>query len=157
MGCNYCQDDDDDAPPSARPRQPPTATEKGKKRDPETGIAPKEKKLTPPPSRPSSPPNLQAPPVQPQPGPSRPVRERKVPVRPGNVYGESRHPVDIEKDIRRKKDWSKVVGERPQSTRVRKPVTKFGAKAPEPKPPVLEEQSEDDDSSQSDKSEEYVP
>ena len=68
----------------------------------------------------------------------------------------SRHPVDIEKDIRRKKDWSKVVGEQPQSTRVRKPVTKFGAKAPKPKPPVLEEQSEDDDGSQSENSEEYA-
>jgi len=38
-----------------------------------------------------------------------------------------------------------VVGERPQSTRVRKPVTKFGTKTPEAKPPVLEEQSENDD------------
>ena len=38
-----------------------------------------------------------------------------------------------------------MVGERPQSTRVRKPVTKFGTKTPEAKPPVLKEQSENDD------------
>jgi len=50
-----------------------------------------------------------------------------------------------------------VVGERPQSTRVRKPVMKFGAKAPEPKQPVLEEQSEDEyDNSPSDQSDEFA-
>jgi len=53
-------------------------------------------------------------PEQPQPPvpipAGRPQRMRKVPVKPGNVYGD-KHPVDIEKGIRRTKDWKKIVEE----------------------------------------------
>ena len=41
-------------------------------------------------------------------------RAHKVPKKEGNVYG-NKHPVQIEQDIRRKKDWDWIVGE--QSSR----------------------------------------
>ena len=77
-------------------------------------LAPKQETPTPsrgitPPVRDPSPADQPAP-VGP-PAHEHPIRERKVPVKPGNVYGD-KHPVDIEKSIRRKKDWSCVVGER---------------------------------------------
>ena len=43
-------------------------------------------------------------------GPRRSTRETKMPVKPGNVYREGRHPVDIEKGIRKTRDWKKVSG-----------------------------------------------
>ena len=75
--------------------------------------APKEE--TPPPSREITPPVRDPSPVD-QPAPAGPPahrrsgRECKVPVKPGNIYGD-KHPVNIEKSIRKKKDWSRVVGE----------------------------------------------
>ena len=85
---------------------------------------PAPKQGTPPPSRGITPPVQDPSPVdQPAPAdppaPGRPIRERKVPVKPGNVYGD-KYPVDIEKSIRKKKDWSCVVGER--SSRPRRAV-----------------------------------
>ena len=45
-------------------------------------------------------------------GPRRSTRETRVPIKPGNVYGEGKHPVDIEKGIRKTRDWKKLVEER---------------------------------------------
>ena len=64
---------------------------------------------------------------------------------PGNVYGESRHPVDIERNIRKKKDWSKIVGERSSLPRRQK-----AAEVPEPiAPGTPEEKSSDSEGSAS--------
>ena len=41
--------------------------------------------------------------------PQRPVREQKVPVHKGNVYGETWHPTDIFKDIEKWTLWKKMV------------------------------------------------
>src|SRR6202789_1375405 len=40
-------------------------------------------------------------------------RLRKVPTKPGNIYGD-KHPVDIEKNIRSKRNWEKIVGSQPE-------------------------------------------
>jgi hypothetical protein len=44
----------------------------------------------------------------------RSTREKRVPVKPGNVYGD-KHPATIEKEMRKMRDWKQVVGE--QSSR----------------------------------------
>ncbi|KAI0326912.1 hypothetical protein GY45DRAFT_1378894, partial [Cubamyces sp. BRFM 1775] len=41
----------------------------------------------------------------------RSTHERRVPVRPGNVYGESRHPVQQFKEIEKQGEWKKIVSE----------------------------------------------
>ena len=41
----------------------------------------------------------------------RSTRETRVPIKPGNVDREGKHPIDIEKGIRRSRDWKKVVEE----------------------------------------------
>ena len=43
--------------------------------------------------------------------PNRPQRERRVPVRPGNVYGERQHPVEQLRDIENTSRWRQTVGE----------------------------------------------
>ena len=43
--------------------------------------------------------------------PARPQRECRVPVRPGNVYGEQRHPVEQLRDIESASCWRQTVGE----------------------------------------------
>ena len=56
------------------------------------------------------------PPPAPEPVPlRRSGRQRKVPTRPGNVYGESRPPVAIEKDIERNRTWKKMTENMPGS------------------------------------------
>jgi hypothetical protein len=68
-----------------------------------------------------------------------PPRARKVPIRPGNIYGQ-KHPVEIEKQTRKKKDWEAIVGtrsSRPVRGQGREPIP--GPSAPPPPPP------EDDD------------
>ena len=59
-------------------------------------------------------------------------RARKVPKKEGNVYG-NKHPVQIEQDIRQKKDWDRIVGE--QSSRPRPNVPGPSTPAPVPPPP----------------------
>jgi hypothetical protein len=46
---------------------------------------------------------------------------RKVPTCPGNVYGDGRHPTEVEKDVERTRTWKDMVG-KPGSSRT-KPVT----------------------------------
>jgi len=49
-----------------------------------------------------------APPGAPTTSRTRPQRTKRVPVKPGNVYGEGRHPVDILRDPQNKKGWRDV-------------------------------------------------
>jgi hypothetical protein len=46
---------------------------------------------------------------------------RKVPTRPGNVYGDGRHPTEVEKDVERTRTWKDMVGKLGSSRT--KPVT----------------------------------
>jgi len=61
------------------------------------------------------------------------TRVKKVPERytDSNVYGE-KHPVQVEKDIRRQKDWRKVVGE--ESSRPRRQAIPGGVPVPDSVP-----------------------
>ena len=43
--------------------------------------------------------------------PNRPQQERRVPVRPGNIYGERQHPVEQLRDIENTSRWRQTVGE----------------------------------------------
>src|ERR1700761_9330392 len=60
----------------------------------------------------------QPPPSAPEPvPPRRSARLRKIPARPGNVYGDSRHPTEIEKDVQRTRTWRKMTEGTPSSSR----------------------------------------
>ena len=61
----------------------------------------------------------------------RPKRHAKVPKQPGNVYGD-KHPTQIEKEIRKKRDWSKIVGEKPRSRGNKEPEPVPGPSSPPP-------------------------
>jgi transposase InsO family protein len=118
------EDDDDETDPIFR-----TSKGKGKERARDANLE-ETSALTPhPPSpkpaEPVSPPKPMHPPVQPR----RSQREKKVPVKPGNIYGD-KHPVLIEKETRKMADWKKVVGER--SSRPQRNVP--GQVAPQPGP-----------------------
>src|ERR1700753_1011293 len=107
-----------------QPGHMPKPTEKGKERahEPEQ------------PNSPTQSSNDSEEPTQP-PEPRRSERVWKVPTKPGNVYGEDRHPVDIEKTIRKKKDWKSIVGERssrPRRITEQQPV-------PGPSQPAIQE------------------
>ena len=74
--------------------------------------APSQQEVPPPPRTPS--PVQQAPQPAPPPTP-RLQRVRKVPVRPGNVYGETRHPVKILKGAGKKKGGRQAKGAVPRT------------------------------------------
>jgi hypothetical protein len=59
------------------------------------------------PSTPEQPPRI----LDTPPAPSKPKRERKIPVRPGNVYGEQRNPTDLQKQDRRRKLGMAIEGQ----------------------------------------------
>jgi hypothetical protein len=85
----------------------------------------------------------------PSPPTQRPTRERKVPKRPGNVYGDE-HPVDILRKTRRTRDWKEVVGEkssRPVKGQEREPIPGPSS----PPPPPEEDEDEDGGSGESEK------
>ena len=88
------------------------------------------------PSNPLTPSSVEAEPPTSVAPPPQPTRHsgcaRKVPKKEGNVYGD-KHPVQIEKDIRRKKDWDQIVGE--QSSRPRPNVPGPSVPVPVPPPP----------------------
>ena len=78
---------------------------------------------------------------------SRPKWHTKVPNKPGNVYGD-KHPTQIEKEIRKKRNWSKIVGEKPRSKRIQEsePVPRSSLPSPERSPsPVSTSSSSGDD------------
>ena len=47
--------------------------------------------------------------------PRRSERLKKIPTRPGNVYGERRHPTEIEKDVQRNRNWKQMTENMPGS------------------------------------------
>ena len=62
---------------------------------------------------------------------SRPRWHAKVPKQPGNVYSD-KHPTQIEKEIRKKRDWSKIVGEKLRSRGNKEPEAVPGPSSPPP-------------------------
>ena len=145
---------DDDEEPRHPPK--PFKKDKGKGRDvvPNAPLA-KPQPVQQQPRAQSSPPRIQRPvPVQRPPSPpSPPVRSRapsprrsgrvrKVPTREGNIYGESRHPTDIFKDVERETSWRNMVNQpgpsrsRPASgtvSRNESPVSGPSSSKPQPR------------------------
>ena len=116
-------DDDNDEPPRqpAKPTPAPPKNNKGKERaweNRDSSKAPEQEQ----PMQSSSPDAPQEPVETTETG--RPKRHAKVPKQPGNVYGD-KHPTQIKRKIRKQRDWSRIVGERPQFK---------GNKASEPAP-----------------------
>jgi hypothetical protein len=109
---------------------PATNTYKGKERardvNPEETSAPAPRPPSPKPAGPVPPLAPLRPPVPPR----RSTREKKIPVKPGNVYGD-KHPATIEKDTRKMRNWKQIVGE--QSSCPQRGVPQPMA-APEPGP-----------------------
>jgi len=69
-----------------------------------------------PPAVPDEPAHEAAPSPPPEPVPvplRRSGRQRKVPTRPGNVYGDGRHPTEIEKDVQRERTWTRMTDPTP--------------------------------------------
>ena len=58
--------------------------------------------------------------------PNHPQRERRVPVRPGNVYGERQHPIEQLQDIENTSRWQQTVGEASQPPRLDSPDNILG-------------------------------
>jgi hypothetical protein len=116
-------DDEDDTGPVEKTRK---GKERARDANPEETSAPAPRPPSPKPAGPVLPP---APLRQPE-QPRRSMREKKVPVKPGNVYGD-KHPATIEKEMRKMRDWKQVVGE--QSSRPQRGVPRPTA-APEPGP-----------------------
>ena len=131
--------DDDEEPRHPAPK--PSKKDKGKGRD-VAPPAPPAKPPVPPPQRVQSPERVQRPPSPPSPpvrtrapSPRRSGRERKVPTREGNVYGESRHPTDIFKDVEKETSWRNMVKTRSQPSRSRPasgPVSRNESPVPGP-------------------------
>jgi len=87
-------DGDDDFPPHTRRSPSPDNQDLASKHDGDKTASPPH---TPPRQEQELPPAQR----QPPPPPRKSGRERKVPTRPGNVYGEKRNPVDIKREIGR--------------------------------------------------------
>jgi len=116
------------------------------------------------PSRPPQHPQIQQhprTPPSPSGGPRRSERLRRVPTCLGNMYGEQRHPTDIERDMRRTQTWREMTEEQHRSQSTSSHSDYFQETNPGPSPPrssddpdqSLGERSEgSDDSSQSAKS-----
>ena len=119
--------DDDPLPSKTSGKRSFTRQEKGKARD--DGNSNTSSNPPTPSTVEAEPPTSVAPP---QPPTRRSGRARKVPKKEGNIYGD-KHPVQIEKDIRRKKDWDRIVGK--QSSRPHPNVPGPSTSAPVPSPP----------------------
>jgi hypothetical protein len=125
--CRVPHSEDDDQNETG----PSTRASKGKGKERARDANPEETSAlaphppSPKPAESVSPPKPMHPPVQPR----RSQRERKVPVKPGNIYGD-KHPVLIEKETRKMAEWKKVVGE--QSSRPQRNIP--GQVAPQPGP-----------------------
>ena len=125
------EDDDDNDEPPRRPSSSapaPPKNNKGKERALEDHDSPKALTQMLPPRSPS-PDAPQEPAKTTETG--RPKRHAKVPKQPGNVYGD-KHPTQIEKEIRKKRDWSKIVGEKPWSRGNKEPEPVPGPSSPPP-------------------------
>ena len=90
-------------------------------------------------------------PHSPLPPPAEPVplrwsaQLRKVPTRPDNVYGDSRHPTTIESDIRRECTWRQMTGEQPGHPRSLASEPNEPAQPPVRSETLLESEGEVDD------------
>jgi hypothetical protein len=62
-------------------------------------------------------PAVPVPSPEPEPAPRQSACLRKMPTRPGNIYGECRHPTRIEKDIQWSRTWRKMTEHMPSSFR----------------------------------------
>ena len=99
--------------------------------------------------RPPQPPQTQStqrPRTPPSPtlGPRRSERLRRVPTRHGNVYGESRHPAQIERDTTSTKTWKALTESEPNSLDNGSSEGSFHeaeGPPPHPSPPQAEEES----------------
>jgi len=100
-------------------------------------------------------------PPSPSGGPRRSEQLRRVPTCPGNVYGEQRHPTDIERDTRRTQTWREMTEEQCRSQLTSSRSDHFQETNPGPSPPhssddpdqsLGEHSKGSDDSSQSVKS-----
>ena len=70
---------------------------------------------------------------------------RKVPICPGNVYGDGRHPTEVEKDIEQTRIWKDMVGKPGSShTRPVNPLVPSGGFSDGPKSEDLQTDSEGD-------------
>ena len=119
--------DDEPLPSKTSRKRSFTRQEKGKARD--DGNLNTSSNPTTPSSIEAEPPTSVAPPQS----PTRCLgHARKVPKKEGNVYGD-KHPVQIEQDIRWKKDWDRIVGK--QSSHPRPNVPSPSTPAPVPSPP----------------------
>src|SRR6201984_2230440 len=87
-------EDDSIQPSSIKKEAPAPELERVPEEPPEESVdEPSERAPSPPP---------------PAPQPRRSQRNKRVPTRPGNVYGESRHPANIERDVRRTRTWKQM-------------------------------------------------
>lgn len=111
------------------PRRPPQQNLQQRRQGQEPDKAPAQ-----PPARSPSPPP--PPPVEPPTpkAPRRSGRERKPVTRPGNVYGETRNPVDTYKEVERQGMWKKLVGE--DTSRSRGPSRSRETMVPGPSRPT---------------------
>jgi hypothetical protein len=102
-------DEDVDAPhPLPPPRRPSRQSEVPQ--DPDEDLVPPPEHTSPSPA-PVTEPEQEREPSPPLPPLRRSGWERKVPSRPGNVYGEDRHPVQQYRDIQRLRQWRETVGD----------------------------------------------
>src|SRR6201996_3091849 len=91
-----------------------------------------------------------APPPAPEPVPlRRSTRLRNPPTRPGNVYGERRHPTEIEKDVQRSRTWKQMTERIPgsfedDSTSDQQPATSQIDLPPPPSETPLPDASDDE-------------
>src|SRR5487761_1184924 len=92
------------------------------------------------------------------PPPRRSERLRRPPTRPGNVYGEQRHPTEIERDIGRTRQWERMTGSQPSTPESREDPLEYRDLNPDPQgsdthpppsPPDGDESSEKENSESS--------
>jgi len=74
-------------------------------------------------------------PPSPSGGPRRSEQLRRVPTCPGNVYGEQRHPIDIERDTRCTQMWREMTDEQCRSRSTSSCSDHFQETNPGPSPP----------------------
>ena len=104
-------DEDEDARRPPPPSRPPSRTPQVPQ-DPDEDPAPPPERTSPSPA-PESEPEPEREPLPPPPPPlRRSERDRRIPSRPGNVYGEDRHPVQQYRDVQRLRQWQEIVSER---------------------------------------------
>ena len=92
-------------PPHTPSRQTPVP------QDPDEDLAPPPERTAPSPA-PESEHEQEREPTPPPPLPRRSERERRIPTRPRNVYGDNRHPVQQYRDVQRMRQWRDMVGDR---------------------------------------------